>query len=116
MEITHSDLSNCDLLKISGRIDSYTSPSLQNKLENIFSCGRYNILLDLMQVTHVSSAGLRVMINAQKICREYGNGETVLLNVPPRVLEILKITGFYSIYKIFSNRSSAIEYFQHSVP
>ncbi len=111
MDLIHSPFPNCDLIKVSGRIDSYTSPQLMSQINAIITSGRYKIILDLGDVTYVSSAGLRVMIDSQKTCRRHNRGETVLLNLPPRVYETLELAGFLPLYKLFSDKEKAIENF-----
>jgi anti-sigma B factor antagonist len=111
MEITHTEYPNCDLVKVIGRIDSYTAPALSTKLRSIMSTNRYNIILDMNDVVYVSSAGLRVMIDTQKTCRLDKRGETILLNLPQRVFETLELAGFLVLYKVFNDLDSAISHF-----
>jgi len=111
MEIAHVEYTNSDVIKISGRIDSYTAPTLSSRLTSIISAGRYNIILDMTDVVYVSSAGLRVMIDVQKTCRLYKRGETVLLNLPRRVHETLELAGFLPLFRLFSDLESAIGHF-----
>jgi anti-anti-sigma factor len=111
MELIHTPFPNCDLIKVSGRIDSYTSPQLMSQIDILISSGRYKIILDLRDVTYVSSAGLRVMIDAQKKCRLNSRGETVLLNLPPRVYETLELAGFLPLYELFTDKEYALEHF-----
>lgn len=111
MEIMHVEYPNSDMIKVRGRIDSYTAPTLSTKLSSIISAGRYNIILDMTDVVYVSSAGLRVMIDVQKTCRLNKRGETVLLNLPQRVNETLELAGFLPLYKLFNDTESAVGYF-----
>lgn len=111
MEISHNEFPHYDIVKIKGRIDSYTAPSLSDKLRSIIHSGRYNIILDLHDVMYVSSAGLRVMIDVQKTCRKNDTGETILLHLPQRVYETLEVTGFLPLFKLFNDLDSASRYF-----
>lgn len=111
MEINHTQFPRCDLIKVAGRIDSYTYPTLYSLLNSLISSGRYNIILDLVAVTHLSSAGLRIMIDMHKICRQSGFGEIVLINLPSRVQETLELTGFLPLYKVFDDQDKAVGYF-----
>ena len=58
-----------------------------------------NIYFDLDGLTYIASAGLRVLYWAQEYTEDKG-GTTVLKNVSPQVLEILKITGFKDFINI----------------
>lgn len=115
MEITHTEYPMCDLISISGRIDSYTAPLLSSKLNSLIGLGKYNIILDMKDVIYVSSAGLRVMIDVQKNCRLNKRGETVLLNLPKRVFETLELAGFLPLFKLYDNVDSAINNFKRDL-
>lgn len=110
MEITLRPTDHCDLVSINGRIDSYTAPILSEKLIEITCQNRFNIILDLSEVSFVSSAGLRVFIDIQKICKK-NEGEVVLVNVPQRVNETLELAGFAPLFKFYNNVDSAIKAF-----
>jgi anti-sigma B factor antagonist len=111
MEITLQSIDNCDLVIIKGRIDSYTSPNLSEKLNDLTTLDRYRIILDLGEVSFVSSAGLRVFIDIQKKCKKTNQGEVMLVNVPPRVFDTLELAGFAPLFKFYNNVNSAIEAF-----
>lgn len=111
MEITSSSIDSCELVIIKGRIDSYTSPNLSEKLNEITDQNRYKIILELSDVSFVSSAGLRVFIDIQKKCRKTNQGEVVLVNVPSRVYDTLELAGFAPLFKFYNNVNSAVKAF-----
>jgi len=111
MEITASPIDHCDLVVIKGRIDSYTAPTLSEKLGDITAQDRYKIILDLSDVVFVSSAGLRVLIDIQKTCKKLNQGEVLLVNIPPRVYETLELAGFAPLFKFYNDVSSAVAAF-----
>jgi anti-sigma B factor antagonist len=111
MEITVTPYEFCDLVVVHGRIDSYTSPKLSETLKSITSNNRFNIILDLSDVIYVSSAGLRVLIDFQKICKRLNKGELLIVNIPQRVYETLELAGFAPLFKFYKNVTSAIESF-----
>lgn len=111
MEITTTDYSYCHLVQVSGRIDSFTAPKLAEGLMNVTSSGRYQIVLDFTDVNYVSSAGLRVLIDIQKICKKQNRGQLVLSKVPIRVYETLELAGFLPLFRIFDNVDLALEHF-----
>ncbi|HHY89513.1 MAG TPA: STAS domain-containing protein [Chloroflexi bacterium] len=108
MEITHTAFKHSDLLKISGRIDSATSPQLADALSKITDNGGYRIVLDLSEVSFISSAGLRVLISAQKTCKRYNRGEVVLAAVPANIMAALELAGFTTLFKIFPETLEAV--------
>ncbi len=111
MEITISPINSCDLVIIKGRIDSYTAPELSEKLNLLIAQERYKLILDMSNVTFVSSAGLRVFINIQKLCKKKDQGEVVLVNTPQRVYETLELAGFTPLFKFYNDVNSAIDGF-----
>jgi len=114
MDITIKSIDSCDVVTIKDRIDSYTSPSLSDTLNELTSQNRFQIILDLQAVNFVSSAGLRVFIDTQKRCKKNNQGEVILVNVPQRVFDTLELAGFAPLFKIFNDVESAIKAFQPS--
>ena len=108
MEITKSQFKHCDLLKINGRVDSSTSPQFAQAMNEITNAGHYKIILDMAGVEFISSAGLRVLVNAQKTCRRYNRGEVVLSTVPPNIYSALDLAGFTALFKIFDDNLTAV--------
>ncbi len=108
MEINHIEYKRCDLIKVSGRVDSATAPRLSEKFNEIMDAGRYRIALDLADLDFISSAGLRVLIGAQKTCKRYNRGEVVLANIQPNILSALDLAGFTPFFKIFDDTVSAV--------
>ncbi|MBQ6334995.1 MAG: STAS domain-containing protein [Erysipelotrichaceae bacterium] len=84
-------------LELSGRLDTITSPQLEEELkelpENISE-----LTLDLKDLEYVSSAGLRVFLNAQKTMS--AKGQMALCNVNEEIMEVLEMTGFTEILTI----------------
>ncbi|HMD88406.1 MAG TPA: STAS domain-containing protein [Anaerolineaceae bacterium] len=111
METTSTPYKHCDLIKIDGRIDSETAPQLTAEISNSLEIGHYKLVLDFSAVEYISSAGLRVLINAQKSCRHNNRGEIVLACLQPNVYSALDITGFTSLFKIFDDVLAAVGYF-----
>ena len=111
MDITVKSINDSDLVEIKGRIDSYTSPQLSEALSQIIKQNIYKIILDLSDVSYVSSAGLRVLIDVQKVCKRDDRGQVLLVNLPQRVYETLELAGFVPLFKFYNNVASAIDEF-----
>ena len=108
MEITTSQYKRCDLIKISGRIDSSTAPQLAQKFNTLNEEGRFKFVCDLNDVEYISSSGLWVMINAQKTSKRYNRGEVVLACVPTKIKSTLDLAGFVPFFKFFDDVVSAV--------
>ncbi|NPV85548.1 MAG: STAS domain-containing protein [Anaerolineae bacterium] len=111
MNITQKQFKRCDLISVEGRIDSATAPQLAEALEAITAAGRYKIILDCCNVSFISSAGLRVLVNTQKNCKRYNRGELVLAQIPENIRSTLDLVGFTELFKIFNDTLSAVGYF-----
>jgi anti-sigma B factor antagonist len=108
METKVTHYKHCDMVKVSGRIDSLTAPKLAEELNKIADGGRYKIVIDLSEVQFLSSAGLRVLISAQKNSKRYNRGEVMLASVPENILAVFELAGFTSIFKIFDDVTAAV--------
>jgi anti-sigma B factor antagonist len=102
MDIRMTSYEMYELLTVSGRVDSLTAPRLGEALKEVFQAEKYQVILDLNQVNYVSSAGLRVLIDAQKICKPH-NGQVILIGVPQRILETLELAGLTALFRIEAN-------------
>ncbi|RME76608.1 MAG: anti-sigma factor antagonist [Chloroflexi bacterium] len=111
MEVTHKQLRRCDLVTVSGRIDAATVKQLSDVLSEIKNAGRYNIVLNMKNVTYISSAGLSELIDTQNTCKQLNRGELVLAEVPDRIMDVLKLAGLTSLFKIFTTETEAVGYF-----
>ncbi len=112
MELRVSSTKNCEIVAVNGRVDSYTAPQLSEALNQVTRNNIYNIILDLSEVTYVSSAGLRVLIDIQKKCKRDNQGDVLLVGIPPRVYETLELTGFTPQFKFFDDVPTAIATFE----
>lgn len=85
------------VLKVSGRLDTTTAPSLEAAItETVSACA--SLVLDFAGLEYISSAGLRVILKAQKAMAAKGGMK--LLHVNETIMEIFEITGFTDILTI----------------
>ena len=84
-------------LKVSGRIDTKTSPQFSEALTDSLS-GVTMLIVDMGEVAYISSAGLRVLLTAQKTMNK--QGKMKVTNVNSDVMEIFDVTGFSDILTI----------------
>ncbi len=82
---------------IEGRLDTLTSPELEEKLEPELE-ETDKLVLDLSTLEYISSAGLRVLLSAAKAMDD--NGEMVVTNVRPEVMDVFEVTGFTDFLNI----------------
>lgn len=108
MEVTIKELRRCDLVVVKGRIDTATVKTLSDALAEIKDAGRYRIVLNMRDVTYISSAGLSELIDTQNTCRHLKRGELVLAEVPPRIREVLNLAGLTPLFTIYDTESEAV--------
>ena len=84
-------------LHIAGRIDTITAPELEKKIAAL-SPEVTDLILDMKEVVYISSAGLRVLLSAQK--KMSRGGSMKLSGVCSAVMEVLEMTGFADILVI----------------
>lgn len=82
---------------ISGRVDTTTAPELENEIKSSYE-GITELVLDFAEVKYISSAGLRVLLSAQKVMAKQGSMK--LINVSSDIMEIFEVTGFSDILTI----------------
>lgn len=84
-------------LELSGRLDTNTATELEGALSSSIA-GVKDLTLDFKGIEYISSAGLRVLLQAQKIMNTQGSMR--LINVNGGVMEIFEITGFSDILTV----------------
>ena len=85
------------ILQIAGRLDTITAPTLDKTINEDIGDTR-NLILDLKSLEYISSAGLRVLLGAQKKMQKAGSMKVV--NVCEDVMEVFEMTGFADILVI----------------
>ena len=82
---------------LSGRLDTTTAPQLETELKQNLS-GVAELVLDFAGLEYLSSAGLRVLLAAQKVMNRQGS--MVIRNVNEIIMEIFEVTGFVDLLTI----------------
>ena len=85
------------VIEIVGRLDTTTAPALEKAINEDIGDAK-NLVLDLKGVQYISSAGLRVLLGAQKKMQKIGAMKVT--NVCEAVMEVLEMTGFADILVI----------------
>ena len=84
-------------VELSGRLDTTTAPQLEEELKGSLTNVK-DLTLDLAELEYISSAGLRVLLSAQKVMARQGSMK--LIHVNDIVMEIFEVTGFCDILTI----------------
>ena len=84
-------------LTITGRLDTSTAPKLEEELKASYD-GVTELVFDLAKLEYISSAGLRVLLSAQKTMNKQGTMKIVHVSEP--VMDVFDVTGFVDILTI----------------
>ncbi len=85
------------LVKLEGRLDTVTAPELEKELKEILD-GASELVMDFEKLEYISSAGLRVLLSAQKVMGRKGGMKVTGVN--ETIMEIFEVTGFSDILTI----------------
>lgn len=93
--VINKELNETELtISLIGRLDTTTSPELETEISNNLS-DVTSLIFDFKEIEYISSAGLRVLLFAQKIMSKQGS--MVVRNVNDSVMEVFEITGFSDV-------------------
>lgn len=97
MNITKERDGNSMILTLEGRLDTTTAPQLEEVISKELD-GIESVTMDFKQLDYLSSAGLRVILAAQKKMNK--QGEMVIRHVNETIMEVFEVTGFSGILNI----------------
>lgn len=84
-------------IELKGRLDTTTAPQLEAELKRDIN-GVERLVFDFINLEYLSSAGLRVLLSAQKVMNK--QGEMIIRNVNETINDIFEVTGFSEILTI----------------
>ena len=85
------------VIEITGRLDTTTAPALDKTINEDIGDTK-NLVLDVKEMEYISSAGLRVLLSAQKKMQKIGSMKVI--NVREEVMDVFEMTGFADILVI----------------
>lgn len=97
MTITKTKTEGALTLALEGRLDTTTAPELEAEMKASLE-GVTSLVLDMKELAYLSSAGLRVILAAQKQMNKQGG--MVVKNVNETIMEVFEVTGFTDILTI----------------
>ena len=98
------------IVRIEGRLDAASSPTLEKKLLEQIEKGKTQMALDFAKVEYLSSAGMRLLLSTTKKLKGNGGG-LHCYSVGEEVMEIIKMAGFERIIQIFPTEQEALQGF-----
>ncbi len=88
--LNHKELT----IALQGRLDTTTAPQLEAELKTSLN-GVETLIMDFTELEYISSAGLRVLLSAQKVMNK--QGKMVIRHANENIMEVFEVTGFIDI-------------------
>ena len=107
MNVEQTSVGEVQIFRITGRLDSTTSPAFEAKVLPTVRPGANRIVFDFTAVDYVSSAGLRTVLLAAKQTRATQGGFAIFGMSQP-IFHVFKMSGFARIIPLFDDEAQAV--------
>jgi anti-anti-sigma factor len=109
VEISTEALKRCELVTVSGRVDSSTAPELEKVLLGLIKSGQKNIVVNLKDTDFISSAGLKALLSAlMKVRKMVPAGDVVIAEIKPELRDSFNLVGFDRLFKFHDDNLRAV--------
>ncbi len=110
MEFTVDEFGDVRAVRITGNLDTQTSPVAQEQMTQLIDNGATKILVDFENLNYISSSGLRMLlVAAQRL--EDTSGQLRICNPNTMVREVFDTAGFSEIFSVYSSQAEALDGF-----
>jgi anti-sigma B factor antagonist len=109
MEVQVQEYDGVTIMGISGEIDGSTAAVLQEQVSVVVAFPECRLLLDMSEVSFMSSAGLRVMLLVHRQVTN-GNGQVVLVGLSDALKDTMDATGFLKYFTVTDDVDSGLEF------
>jgi anti-sigma B factor antagonist len=111
MKISGREPNGVTIFGVEGRVDSEGAVDLDLALQTAMDEGKYKLVLDLSQVRHINSAGLRTLADVL-MQAQANDGDLKLVDLNPKVKHVFQIIGFDKFFAIYETLEEATATFQ----
>lgn len=109
MDIKTQAMKRCELVTVSGRIDSSTAPDLEKALLGLIQAGHKNIVVNLKETTFLSSAALKALLSAlMKVRKMVPKGDVIISEISPELKESFNLVGFDRLFTFYESDLDAV--------
>jgi anti-anti-sigma factor len=108
MKISSQD--DVDVIVLDGRIDQQASEELESALQGLLSKKRYNICLDMINVKHLCSSALGVLVAIKRKIKDQ-DGDIKLVIVSDSLLKLFQTTMLDKVFEIFESQRECVAAF-----
>ncbi|HEU4364612.1 MAG TPA: anti-sigma factor antagonist, partial [Candidatus Krumholzibacteria bacterium] len=109
MGVASSSSAGITEIRLTGHLDSATSAGLERRLHEMIVAGAVKILVDLSDVSYVSSGGWGIFVGEVRSLRER-SGDIVLTGMTPEVYDVYELLGFADVLRAFGSVAEARAY------
>ena len=102
------DVDGWVVVAVTGELDVYTAPALEEALGELVDADRVSIVVDLTDVSFMDSTGLGLLIKALKWTREKDGTLRIVANTD-KILKVFRVTGLDSVLDLHASVSEALE-------
>ena len=99
------------ILDISGEIDLYNAPEIKDIVNKLIDQKRYNVIINLKEVTYIDSSGIGALISSLSNLKKYQGGLKII-NVFASVKKVFELTKLTSFFEIYDSEDEAVKAFQ----
>ena len=107
MEITTTPFENVTAVAVKGRVDSTTADGLTNRLGELVKSGVSRIVIDLKEVSYISSAGFRTLLITARAVGQ-ASGDMVLCGISGEMKRLFELSGFSELFTILPSQDDAL--------
>ena len=111
--IKNVDANGIVILKLRGSLDADTVYEWEAVLDKVIRAKEYRLIMDLAELTYISSAGVGTFIGCIGEVREKG-GDIIFLNLSTHILRIFDLLGFTKLFKVMEDKEAALAAFASS--
>ena len=99
---SHQKAMDAYVVALEGEINGHTYPVLENKMDQLLAERPTLIVLDMAEVSYMSSAGIRVILKTKKALAE-GEGKLVFMNLQPQIKKVFEIINALPSMRVFKD-------------
>ncbi len=107
ISISRTTAGNVPIVAVSGEVDVYSAPALQDKIAELIQAGQSTLIVDLGNVSFLDSTGLGVLVEARAATSGAG-GSLLVVCSQERILKLFTITGLDGVFTIHPGVGDAV--------
>jgi len=112
-DVKRKDVESVSIVYLKGYLDAHTAPEFEGALQELVDEERVRIIVNLAELSYISSAGLGVFMGFIEDLRSK-SGDIKIVEPTDKVFRVFDLLGFPVLYEIFQEEAEAIEKYKVS--